>query len=78
MVMMREYLDDVKERIAGLQQETIRKAGLDPASFSDADTIERLWYEYQKSLTEYDVDDPEFAFDNAVKEVLGKPVLGIA
>lgn len=78
MVMMNEYLDDIKERIAGLPQDAIRKAGLDPASFSDADIIERLWYEYQKSLTEYGVDDPEFAFDNTVKEVLGKPVLGIA
>ena len=78
MTMMQEYLEEVKERIAEMTDDTIRQAGLDPDDFSKPDVIDRLWYEYQKSLREYDVDDPDFAFDNAVKEVLGKSVLGIA
>ena len=78
MVMMNEYLSEVKEKISDLNEKTIEQAGLDPDDFAKTEVIEQLWYEYQKQLTEYGIDDTEFAVDNAVKETLGKSVLGIA
>lgn len=78
MVMMNEYLSEVKEKISDLDEGTIKQAGLDPDDFKKDEVIDQLWYEYQKQLTEYGIDDETFAFDFAVKETLGKSVLGIA
>lgn len=78
MVMQHEYLYEVREKVSDLDDDTVRNAGLDPDDFKKPEVIEKLWYEYQKQLTEYGIDDEDFAFDNSVKEVLGKSVLGIA
>lgn len=78
MIMQNEYLHEIKEKINDLDPQKITQAGLDPNDFKKPEVIEKLWYEYQKQLTEYDIDDTEFAFDNSIKEVLGKSVLGIA
>lgn len=78
MIMQNEYLHEIKEKINDLDPQKIMQAGLDPNDFKKPEVIEKLWYEYQKQLTEYDIDDTNFAFDNSIKEVLGKSVLGIA
>lgn len=74
MIMMPSYKEDFIEKMKNLsdyQKETFAKKGVDPtAVLSDDDTMERLWYLYQKSITEYECDE-DYSFADALHEVFG-------
>jgi hypothetical protein len=78
MTLAKEYLEDVKEQIDQLNTAQLKKAGIERSDLEKSDNIENIWYNYQKNITEYGVDDKEFAFDDAVKDVFGVSVLGLA
>lgn len=71
MIMQKEYLDDVKEHVRNMPEEEFEQRGITRESvLSSKDTMEALWFAYQKDVEDYDCDTG-FALQDAVAEVLG-------
>lgn len=70
MVMHNDFKQDVLDHIDNTPKDVLAEAGHTRDSLkADTDLIEKLWYHYQKSVSEYDVD-PEYAWNDAMYEVL--------
>ena len=73
MIMKKEYLEDVREKIENMPPSIFENLGLKkPDILADSETMERLWTIYQKNVEDYDCE-PHFAARDAVREVLGAP-----
>ena len=71
MIMQKEYLDDMKEHIIGMDEKEFKKRGTTKeAVLSSSDIMERLWCMYQKDVEDYGCDK-EFSLCDAVNEVIG-------
>lgn len=74
MIMYQSYLEDVKEHIAETPDNLFASIGKTKQEIlQDANTMELLWMQYQKSIEEYNVD-AEYAFRDALAETLHIPM----
>lgn len=70
MIMRQSYKEDLIEHIQNTNEQVFLAIGLRRQDvLNDESLIEHLWALYQKSIEEYDVD-PEFAYQDALKDVL--------
>lgn len=72
MTMDHFYRDVVESKLIDMPaDEVIPGTSLTPGQIlQDSKYIDRIWYEYQKMVEEYDCD-PDPAFDEALKEAIG-------
>lgn len=72
MTMDHFYRDVVESKLNDMPaDEVIPGTNLTPGQIlQDSKYIDRIWYEYQKMVEEYDCD-PDPAFDEALKEAIG-------
>lgn len=72
MIMDHFYRDVVESKLNDMPaDEVIPGTNLTPGQIlQDSKYIDRIWYEYQKMVEEYDCD-PDPAFDEALKEAIG-------
>ncbi len=71
MIMQKEYLDDVKEHVRNMPEDEFTQRGITRESvLGSKETMEALWFAYQKDVEDYDCDT-SFALQDAVAEVLG-------
>lgn len=68
--MHNDFKQDVLEHIDLTPEEILTEAGHTHDSLkADTNLIEKLWYHYQKSVSEYDIN-PEYAWNDTMYEVL--------
>lgn len=72
MIMRTEYRDELIEHIREDEAPLTERGTTPEAVLNDIDTLTALWTNYQKSVEEYDVD-ADFAYLDALDEVIGKP-----
>lgn len=71
MVMLHEYEFEIREYVENLPDSMFSMHNIKKEDvLDDEEQMERLWYVYQKNVTEYGMDEP-YAKADAVQEVLG-------
>lgn len=74
MILKMEYRTDLVDFIRETPKEVFDQVNRSKTNIlNDGDVMESLWVNYQKSVEEYGVD-PEYAFRDALHEVLGIPM----
>lgn len=74
MIMCQSYLEDVKKHITEAPDSLFTSVGTSKQEIlQDANMMELLWMQYQKSIEEYHVN-AEYAFRDALFETLHIPM----
>lgn len=74
MIMHADFKEELVTYIEDDSDDTFAQAGVTKAEvLDDKELIEQLWCFFQKDIEEFDVD-PDYAYRDALFEVLGIPI----
>lgn len=75
MIMRTDFKEDLLNYLEDETNDTFAMAGMTKQEvLADKELIEQLWYCFQKNVEEFDVD-PDYAYRDALFEVLNIPIM---